>query len=155
MLLADRSVGTGGQRHDLIVIFLNNFRLDYGYPLATLAHLRGRAERPRLAGFHVVDGYLDREGLLVFFGYRVQCFGHSDVDQGRDDAPVDGAAGVEVPILGLQPHPGATVLGARYLGSYQLRKAFVVLRHRCYLTLARRFLSPRMTGKSDPKLMFW
>ena len=40
----------------------------------------------------VVDRNLNREGLLVFLGHCVQGLGHRDVDQGRDNAPVNGVS---------------------------------------------------------------
>ena len=80
----------------------------------------------------VVDRNLNREGLLVFLGHRVQGLGHRDVDQGRDHASVNGAAGVEMPLLGLQANDGAALLGARQLGPHHFRKA-TILAHRVSL----------------------
>ena len=50
----------------------------------------------------VVERNLNRQGLLVFLGHRVQSLGHRGIDQGRDNASVNGAARVEVPLFGLQ-----------------------------------------------------
>src|SRR5215217_8789817 len=81
--LTNGGVGAGGQRYDLtVVLLLNDLGLNDGDTLAPLAHLSGRGERTRLARLHVVDGDLDREGLLAFLDHRVQGFGHRDVDQG-------------------------------------------------------------------------